>query len=178
MKFERIGRQGASDLTQLFRATFSASEGADEGALIGSLVASLAAQIDNEEICCFGALEDQQLVGAIFFTRLHFADNAPVYMLAPVAVSTGSQRSGVGQALISHGLDQLANHGVRVVVTYGDPAYYEKVGFKPLAENVLRAPLELSMPHGWLGQSLTDEPIAPREGRPVCVNAFRDPVYW
>lgn len=179
MEFERIGRERASDLTQLFTSTFSSSEGAEEGALIGSLVAKLSADIDDLEICCFGAVENEQLVGAIFFTRLHFADRAPIYMLAPVAVSTDYQKSGVGKALISHGLNELANHGALVAVTYGDPSYYGKIGFKPLSEGVLKAPLDLSMPHhGWLGLSLTGEPIQARAERPDCVDAFRDPAYW
>lgn len=178
MEFERIGRERASDLTQLFTSTFGSSEGAEEGALIGSLVAKLSADIDDLEICCFGAVENEQLVGAIFFTKLHFADRAPIYMLAPVAVSTDYQKSDVGKALISHGLNELANHGALVAVTYGDPSYYGKIGFKPLSEGVLKAPLDLSMPHGWLGLSLTGEPIQARAERPDCVDAFRDPAYW
>lgn len=178
MKFERIGRKKAGDLTQLFASTFGSSEGAEEGALIGGLVSKLSASIDGSETICFGAVENERLVGAIFFTRLQFADGAPIYMLAPVAVSTDRQRSGVGQALIRHGLNELASHGALVAVTYGDPSYYGKVGFLPLSEDVLKAPLDLSMPHGWLGQSLSKEPIQARTGRPGCVEAFRDPAYW
>jgi len=178
MKLERIGRERASDLTHLFTSTFGSSEGADEGALIGSLVAKLSGDIDDLEIFCFCAVESEQLIGAIFFTRLHFADRAPIYMLAPVAVSTDHQKSGVGKALIRHGLNELADRGALVAVTYGDPSYYEKFGFKPLSENVLKAPMDLSMPHGWLGLSLTEEPIQTRAERPACVDAFRDPAYW
>ncbi len=178
MKVERIGKEKASDLTQLFASTFGSSEGAEEGALIGGLVAKLSASIDGSEIICFGAVENAQLVGAIFFTRLQFADNAPIYMLAPVAVSTDHQKSGVGKALIRHGLNALSNDGALVAVTYGDPSYYARVGFLPLSENVLKAPLDLSMPHGWLGQSLSEEPIQARTERPGCVDAFRDPAYW
>jgi putative acetyltransferase len=178
MKFERIGREMASVLTQLFAATFGSSEGAEEGALIGGLVAKLSASIDGSEIICFGAVENEQLVGAIFFTKLHFSDGAAIYMLAPVAVSTEHQRCGVGQALIRHGLNELTSDGALVAVTYGDPSYYGKVGFLPLSEAVLKAPLDLSMPHGWLGQPLSKEPIRPRTERPDCVESFRDPAYW
>jgi predicted N-acetyltransferase YhbS len=178
MEFERIGRDRASDLIQLFTSTFGASEGESEGALIGSLVAKLSAEIDDLEIWCFGAVENEELVGAIFFTRLQFEDGALIYMLAPVAVSTDHQKSGVGKALIRHGLNELVSKGALVAVTYGDPSYYEKVGFKSLSEAVLKAPLPLSMPHGWLGQSLTQEAIHVRAERPTCVEAFRDPAYW
>jgi predicted N-acetyltransferase YhbS len=178
MECEKMGRERASSLTQLFTSTFGSSEGAEEGVLIGSLVAKLSADIDDLGICCFGAIENKQLVGALFFTRLHFADRAPIYMLAPVAVSTNHQKSGVGKALISHGLNEMENRGALVAVTYGDPSYYGKFGFKPLSESVLKAPFDLSMPHGWLGLSLTGELIQTRTERPDCVDAFRDPAYW
>jgi predicted N-acetyltransferase YhbS len=168
MKFERIGKEKAGDLNQLFVSTFASSEGAEEGALIGGLVSKLSACIDDNE----------QFIGAIFFTMLKFTDGAPIYMLAPVAVSTGRQKSGVGQALIRHGLNELANDGVLAAVTYGDPSFYGKIGFLPLSEDVLKAPLDLSMPHGWQGQSLSKEPIHARTERPDCVDAFRDAAYW
>jgi predicted N-acetyltransferase YhbS len=99
-------------------------------------------------------------------------------MLAPVAVSTPHQGKGIGQELIKHGLDALRQRSVSVVVTYGDPSFYGKVGFESLAESVIRAPLDLSMPAGWLGQSLTANPIPTIPERPTCVAEFNDPAYW
>jgi len=178
MKLERLGTAKRTELSGLFRSSFSASEGEDEGLSIGHLVDKLAAVIDDIDVIAFGAIENGALTGAIFFTRLRFNDDSVVYMLAPVAVSTARQRSGVGQALIDFGLQQLKKHGAGVVVTYGDPAYYGRAGFEPLSENVMQAPMELSMPEGWLGQSLSDSPIEARNDRPHCVEAFRDPAYW
>jgi predicted N-acetyltransferase YhbS len=99
-------------------------------------------------------------------------------MLAPVAVSTEHQGKGVGQALINYGLNELKNRSVAVAVTYGDPSFYSKVGFRALSENVIQAPLKLSMPEGWLGQSLTGEQIPTINERPKCVKEFNKPVYW
>lgn len=99
-------------------------------------------------------------------------------MLAPVAVSTEHQRKDIGQALINYGLNELKKRSVNVVVTYGDPSFYSKVGFHVLSENVIQAPLSVSMPFGWLGQSLAGEPIPTIIERPVCVKEFNDPVYW
>jgi predicted N-acetyltransferase YhbS len=99
-------------------------------------------------------------------------------MLAPVAVRTDHQGRGVGQALIRHGLQEMGKRGVRVAVTYGDPSFYARLGFQPLSEKVIRAPRKLSMPEGWLGQSLTGEPIPVIKERPACVPEFDDPVYW
>jgi hypothetical protein len=38
--------------------------------------------------------------------------------------------------------------GIDTFMTYGDPAYYGKVGFLPVAEHVVPAPFPLSMPIG------------------------------
>lgn len=162
----------------LFSSVFTASEGEEEGELLGKLTSGLASNIDNEEIICCGAYEDEPLIGSIFFTRLWFDEPIQVYMLAPVAVSTGHQGKGLGQALIKYGLNELKNRFVNVAITYGDPAFYSKVGFEPLSENVIQSPVDLSMPVGWLGQSLTSEPIPTIPTRPICVKEFRDPVYW
>ncbi|MCP3875224.1 MAG: GNAT family N-acetyltransferase, partial [Desulfobacteraceae bacterium] len=47
-----------------------------------------------------------------------------------------------------------------------------------LSESVIQAPLKLSMPEGWLGQSLTEEPIPTIKERPACVKEFNDIAYW
>jgi predicted N-acetyltransferase YhbS len=123
-------------------------------------------------------MEEQTLVASIFFSRLTFPAGEPVYMLAPLAVATDWQGRGVGQSLVRYGLGELHRRGVSVAVTYGDVAFYGKVGFEPLSEEILPAPMDLSMPFGWLGQSLNDGPIEVRDSRPACVEPFRDPAYW
>lgn len=193
MYFKILNKNDQQKVTKLFTSVFSASEGEEEGKLIGKLASELSLSIDNDQIICFGAYENESLIGSIFFTRLRFNASVLVYLLAPVAVSTKHQGQGVGQALISYGLDELKNRSVAVAITYGDPSFYTKVGFQPLSENVIQAPLPLSMPGGWLGQSLIGqsligqsligqsligEPIQTINGRPTCVEPFNDPAYW
>lgn len=178
MNHKVLDKSNQSEVTDLFRSVFTASEGEKEGELIGNLVSELSSNIDNQEIVCLGTYENETLIAVIFFTRLRFNESIQVYMLAPVAVSTDHQRKGVGQALINYGLNELKNRAVKIVITYGDPAFYSKVGFESLSENVIQAPLELSMPVGWQGQSLTEEPIPVIKERPACVREFNDPVYW
>ena len=178
MKYKTLSKDSAADVASLFTSVFSSSEGKSEGKLIGNLAWELSLNIDNEEIICYGAYEEESLIGSIFFTRLRFSDPILIYMLAPVAVRTEHQGKCVGQALIKYGLNQLKDRSVAVAITYGDPSFYSKVGFRPLSENVIRAPLELSMPEGWLGQSLTEEPISTSTERPTCVKEFNNPVYW
>jgi putative acetyltransferase len=178
MNYKILDNKNEKQITELFTSVFTASEGENEGKLIGNLSSELASNIDNEKIICFGVYENEILTGSIFFTNLRFNESILVYMLAPVAVNTEHQGKGIGQALINYGINELKKRSVNVIITYGDPSFYSKVGFQALSENIIQAPLKLSMPFGWLGQSLTGEPIQPINEHPVCVKEFNNPVYW
>ena len=166
------------DVTKLFSSVFTSSEGEGEGKLISGLAAALTVRADNKDVIGMGAFADEMLTGAIFFTRLRFREPVEAYMLSPVAVSTTHQGTGAGQALIRHGLDVLKSRSVALVVTYGDPAFYAKTGFKTLSEDVIPAPWTLSMPHGWLGQSLLGDVLPTLSDRPSCVPEFNNSAYW
>jgi len=176
--FKILDKNNKEELGSLFKSVFSSSEGEKEGELIGNLASELSSRADNQEIICFGAYKEKAIIGAIFFTRLKFNDPTQIYMLSPVAVSTNHQGKGIGQALIKYGLNELKNRSVSIAITYGDPSFYTKIGFQSLSENVIQPPLKLSMPEGWLAQSLTGEPINTINGHPTCVEEFNDPAYW
>jgi len=178
MNYKILNKNNQQEVTELFTSVFTSSEGEEEGKLIGNLASELSLSVDNEQVICFGAYENESLIGSIFFTRLRFNESVLVYMLAPVAVSTKHQGKGIGQVLISYGLDELKNRSVALAITYGDPSFYSKVGFQALSENIIQAPLRLSMPEGWLGQSLNGEPIQTINGCPICVEEFNNPAYW
>ncbi|MGD8590238.1 MAG: N-acetyltransferase [Chromatiales bacterium] len=178
MNYVILDKNSKQEVASLFTSVFTSSEGEKEGQLIGGLASELASKTDNQDIICIGAYDEGSIIGVIFFTRLQFNGPIKVYLLAPVAVSTKNQRKGVGQALINYGLNLLKNRSVAVAITYGDPSFYSKVGFQPLPESVIQAPLKLSMPEGWLGRSLTGDPIPTMNERPTCVKEFNDPVYW
>ncbi len=169
----------ADAIAALFASTFTASEGAEEGALIGALARRLIAETPAEDLRVFTAWEDGALLGGIFFTRLTYAgDPRTVFLMAPVAVTTERQGQGIGQRLIAHGLDTLRREGVDIAVTYGDPAFYGRVGFKPVTEDDLPAPQPLNQPQGWIAQSLTEAPLTPLGGPARCAAAFDDPALW
>ncbi len=178
MDFRILDNSSKEEVASLFTSVFSSSEGKQEGMLIGNLASALATSTDNQEVICIGAYEDGSMIGAIFFTRLRFDEPIKAYLLAPVAVSTAHQGRGIGQTLIKFGLDALKNRSATLAVTYGDPAFYSKVGFQALSEDVIQAPLPLSMPEGWLGQPLSGEAIPTLKSRPACVQEFDNPDYW
>jgi predicted N-acetyltransferase YhbS len=165
-------------LERLFASVFTASEGEGEGARTGMLVRHLIASTDPGDLHGFRAIEDHAIVGAVFFSRLACGGPAEVFLLSPLAVDTGYQGRGVGQALIRHSLRALRDAGVSVVTTYGDPAFCKRPGFEPLSADTIPPPYRLSRPEGWLGQSLTGESIEPIAGRCHCLKALEHPAYW
>lgn len=166
------------EVAALFTATFTASEGAEEGALIGALVRDML-QTPEDDLTVFLSLDADRVTGGICFSRLSFPqDLRRVFLLSPVAVATAEQGKGVGQALLRHGLQTLRAQGVDVAVTYGDPNYYGKVGFRPVTADMVPPPLPLNHPEGWLAQSLDGAPLAPLQGPSTCVAALNNPDYW
>jgi putative acetyltransferase len=168
-----------NSICNLFKQTFTASEGSDEGALIGNLVHDLLARTPAAELRVFRATDKGRLIGAVVFTRLIYPEDPRcVVLLSPMAVATDRQRQGIGQALIHHALTALRNQGVKVAITYGDPEFYHRVGFKAITEDEAQAPLPLSLPHGWIGQSLTDKEMPTLLGKPTCVPAMNRADIW
>jgi predicted N-acetyltransferase YhbS len=166
-------------IIDLCAAAFTASEGEAEGASIARLVTDLLSSTPGEDILVVRALEGGTLVGAAGFSRLRYdEDDRTVFLLSPVAVRTDRQGEGVGQTMLTYGLDLLREKGVDVVLSYGDPSYYAKVGFRQVAEHLAAPPRPLSDPPGWLGQSLTDRDMRPLAGRSQCVPALDRPEYW
>lgn len=171
------GRKQA--LVELFVASFTASEGPKEGALIGDLVKGLLTDTPAQDIRVFCAERAGFPIGAAIFTRLTYPEDPHiVFLLSPMAVASQSQRQGVGQALLTQALEMLRSEGIQIAITYGDPVYYGRVGFRPLTEEQARAPLPLSLPHGWIGKSLTEEQMPNLHGPSICVSALNRSDVW
>ncbi|MEN8194821.1 MAG: N-acetyltransferase [Bacteroidota bacterium] len=166
------------EIKLLFTKTFSDSEGKSEGLLIGNLAYDLMVNTDSHDFYCFVATENEQIIGSIIFSKLTFESDVNAFLLSPVAIHTSFQGKGIGQKLINFGLSALKECGVELVFTYGDPFFYSKVGFSLIAEKLVKAPLKLTYPEGWLGQSLVSHEIKPIAGDSYCVAALNKPEYW
>ncbi|MBW8189998.1 N-acetyltransferase [Neiella marina] len=172
-------QQHAADVEQLFEQVFSDAEGAEEGRTIAELVHNLITTTPENDLQGFVTQSNRQLIASIFFTPLTFeASSQPVLLLSPVAVHTQFQGQGIGQRLIHFALAKLKQQGVDLVVTYGDPYFYSKVGFAAIAESMIKPPFVLSQPEGWLGQSLTNTKMAAIRGKSSGVSAFSQKAYW
>ncbi|MGO4222486.1 GNAT family N-acetyltransferase [Lysobacter sp. TAF61] len=114
-------------ISKLIAAAFAdqPGEGATEQRIVdalradGALSLSLVADIDG------------RIAGHVAFSAVRVGDGAVGwYGLGPVAVAPGDQRNGVGTALIRAGLSEIAERGARGCVVLGDPAYYQRFGFR------------------------------------------------
>ena len=175
----RTSKPSDSDIVEdLFADVFARSEGEQEGKLVGRLARALLTGTDRRDLYAFVAEDQGRIIGAICFSRLTFPSDLEVFILSPVAIHGDRQGQGVGQALINHGLDALRKAGVEYVTTYGDPAFYARVGFRPIGPDAIAPPHPLTRPEGWLGQSLAENAIDKIPGNCRCVAALDDPSYW
>lgn len=178
MNYEILKPKSATEVQKLFTNVFTDSENRAEGELIGNLVSELQKTTKPEDIFCFVAKCDEKIIGGIFFTRLKFDVQINAFILSPVAIAAQHQKQGIGQKLITFGINHLKNNNVELLITYGDPNFYSKVGFENISEAVIKAPLKLTYPEGWLAQSLLSKNINPINGNSTCVEALNNQKYW
>jgi putative acetyltransferase len=101
---------------------------------------------------------DGQVVGHIAFSPVIISDGSPDwYGLGPVSVLPEYQKQGIGKSLIKEGLLLLKARGGKGCVLAGDPAYYQRFGFRNIPaliyENIpqevfLALPFDKEMPQG------------------------------
>ncbi|MDA9558104.1 N-acetyltransferase [Vibrio sp.] len=177
-----INQYNHQDIIHLFQSTFTQSEGEDAGKTIGKLVTDIIEQTPESDHCIYLAEKEDVLTGAIILSAMTINENvntnAKVYLLSPVAVKTDSQGQGIGQALIQFGFEQIKALGATHVMTYGDPAFYGKVGFEPVTEAQFKAPQALSFPHGWIGRSLVGDDFDLMVTGSGCISALNHAEYW
>ncbi len=178
MKYSEYNPSKIEEINRLFIKTFSDSEGESEGLIIGELTNNFLTNTDANDFYCFVATENGEIAGGVFFSILTFENDVKAYILSPMATSTKHQGKGIGQKLINFSLNILKENGVELVVTYGDINFYSKVGFSIISEEIVPAPLKLSYPEGWLGQSLISDKLDPIAGKSYCVEALNKPDIW
>ncbi|CAG20194.1 GNAT family N-acetyltransferase [Photobacterium profundum] len=146
MKYSLYQPNQIEELKHVFYKTFSDSEGVAEGTSIGDLAYDLMTTTNENDLQVFVATENAKVLGCIIFTRMTFENSVNAFLMAPVAINTAYQGKGIGQALITFGLQTLQDQGVALVFTYGDPNFYSKVGFAQISEQQVKAPLNLTYP--------------------------------
>lgn len=99
-----------------------------------------------------------QVLGHVAFSPVTISDGSEGwYGLGPISVLPGHQRCGIGKSLVEAGLSRLHTLGAQGCCLVGDPAYYNRFGFRSVPglqyegipqEYVLALPLRDHIPRG------------------------------
>lgn len=115
------------------------------------------------------------LAGALVATRARVLDSAAVahevLYLGPLAVRPDLQRRGIGSRLVSFGLAAGTQEGFAAAFLYGDPAYYERFGFRNAATWAVTTPEGLNF-DAFMGIELRAGGLSDVSGRLLESAAF------
>jgi predicted N-acetyltransferase YhbS len=178
MTFHLCEHHESNRIGSLFQSVFRDSEGEEEGALVGDLARTLLKTTDPHDLFVFVASEGEEIAGCIIATRMPSEKESEIFLIAPVAVLTNYQGRGIGQGLLKYGIAHLKAEGAKMIMTYGDPSFYSKVGFSQVTCEIIEPPFPLSQPEGWLMLTSDGQKITTSLGRCSCVPAFNHPGYW
>ena len=98
---------------------------------------------------------DSRIVGHVIFTKCSVVgSDVSTSLLGPLAGAPAWQRQGVGRAIVRAGLRRLEDMDVNLVFVLGDPAYYERLGFRPESLVEPQFPLPAEWDGAWQSQSV------------------------
>lgn len=133
--------------------------GEDEATLVADLVAD-ASFIPELSLV---AEERGRLIGHVLFTRAVIegdSHSTPVVCLAPLAVVSDSQRTGVGTVLVEAGLERARSMGDTLAVVLGHVDYYPRFGFEPAIPRGVLAPYPVEPSEAWMVVELVPGALA------------------
>ena len=82
---------------------------------------------DGSAILSLVAEDGDRIAGHVTFSRMDAP--FPAVGLAPIGVVPARQRTGIGSALIRHGIASAMEDGWEAIFVVGDPNYYCRFGF-------------------------------------------------
>ena len=120
-------------IVEVFHETYGSGEAE------AALVEQLREQVDVGPNVSLVALENEILIGQVFFSQVRLTDfeEIRVCTLGPVGLYAKWQRQGIGARLIQEGLSQCKQHGYKAVFATGSLEYYGRFGFVPISETHL-----------------------------------------
>jgi putative acetyltransferase len=113
------------------------------------LVEALRAAEVHEPGLCMVALDDEDVIGHIAFSRARLDSGAPVLALGPMGVVPAAQRRGAGSALMRESLRRAGETDYPLVVVVGHPEYYPRFGFERAGAHGIRTSYEVP-PEAWM----------------------------
>jgi len=156
--------------------------GEEEGPEIVEMVSNLLADPSAKPLLSLVAVDNEQLIGHILFTRAQVGSSDQVLsvILAPLAVAPERHSQGIGGLLIEGGLTILAERGVHLVFVLGHPGYYPRHGFKTAGVLGFEAPYPIpeEVAGAWMVQELSPGVIESVSGKVRCARTLDRPEYW
>ncbi len=122
-----IRAEKENDRDAVYAVNVSAFESPAEADLVDAL------REQAQPIVSLVAEENGEVVGHIMFSPVSLSGHPhlKVMGLAPMGVTRGHQRKGIGSALVRAGLTQCKQLGFTAIVVLGHPEYYTRFGFTP-----------------------------------------------
>lgn len=179
MKIRRSDEADASAISSVHLSAF----GEGEGPVIATLVNELLDDSTARPLLSLVAEEDGRILGHALFTAVGLpAEDRDISgeILAPLAVSSNRQGTGVGRALVEEGLGMLTRDGVGLVFVLGYPGYYTRFGFRPAGTLGLDAPYPIAPENAdaWMVTELQPGVIGTLRGKIRCAEALDKSQYW
>ncbi len=165
--------------TESIRTLHREAFGEAEGESVSGLAVDLLDDPSASPIVSFVAEQQGKVIGNVIFTAVKIdgsATIAKVHIMAPLAVATKFQGTGIGTALIEHGLEKLQELGTSIVLVLGDPNYYSRAGFT--AAHNIAPPYELDYPEAWMALELIEGALEHTSGTAQCATCLNSPEHW
>lgn len=155
--------------------------GDEEGEAIAALVAEMLDDPTAEPIHSFVLEQGDGIIAHVLFTAVRIEPSGvSAQILAPLAVSSDRQRSGLGTKLVNEALAQLESKGVEAVFVLGYPDYYSRFGFALAGVRGFDAPHPILPKNAdaWMVKELQPRAIETNQGIVRCCKALDHPQYW
>jgi putative acetyltransferase len=129
------------------------------------------------------AEESGRLVASVVVTRGRFVPDdggpeAPVLVLAPLAVVPEAQRAGLGTAIVEASIVAARNAGEVALFVFGDPDYYGRFGFVAAMPKGIRGPHPLEPDWGWQVLELVPDALGASAGYVSVAQPMDAPELW
>jgi putative acetyltransferase len=128
---------------------------------------------DASILASFIALDGDEVVGHILFSPLHLMVNGKridAVALAPMCVTPGRQKQGIGTQLVSRGIEEMKLAGQAAIIVLGNVNFYSRFGFRhDLAKN-LACPF--NQYEAFMGLELVEGSLAGNAGTCHYARAF------
>ena len=152
----------------------------EENKVIMNLAQELSKETTSPSIKSLIAEVDNQVIGYVSYSPIFLKSSSYIsgYILAPLAVSQEHQKQGIGLNLMKSGIGMLIKEAVGVLLVYGDPDYYGRLGFEEEIERFFVPSYPLKYSFGWTGMKLNLTVIPNTSVKFECVAALSKPDLW